>query len=67
MEARGFDIKLMTELSDWHVNLKLALGYCSTVMGYVKYNLCLKGIPSYDSNWVALIAEKDTQFLREYH
>ena len=49
-EARGFDIRLMTELSDQYVNLKLALGYRSTVMGYVEDNLHVKGISSYDSD-----------------
>ena len=34
-------------------------------MGYVEYNLCVKGISSYDSDQVALIAQEDTQFSRE--
>ena len=63
-EARGFDVRLITELSDQYVNLNLALGYSSTVTGYVEYNLCVKGISSYNSDHVALIA-KDTQFSKE--
>ena len=50
VEARGFDIRPMTEFSNWYVNLKLALGYHSTVLGYVEYNLHVKGIPLYDSD-----------------
>ena len=61
-EARGFDIRPITELSDQYVNLNLALGHSSTAMGYVEYNLCVKGILLYDSNQVALIAREDTQF-----
>ena len=64
-EARGFDVRLITELSDQYVNLNLVLGYSSTVTGYVEYNICIRGISSYDSNWVALIAKDDTQFLKE--
>ena len=63
--ARGFDVRLITELSDRYVNLNLALGYSSTVTGYVEYNLHMRGISSYDSNWVALIAKDDTRFLKE--
>ena len=33
--------------------------------GYVEYNLCMKGISSYNSDQVALIAKEDTQFSRE--
>ena len=62
VEARGFDVRLITELSDRYVNLSLALGYSFTVTGYVKYNLHMRGISFYDSNWVTLIAEDDTQF-----
>ena len=65
VEARGFDVRLITELSDRYVNLNLALGYSSTVTGYVKYNLCWRGISSYDSDWVTLIAKDDTQFSKE--
>ena len=56
VEARGFNVRLITELSDRYVNLNLALGYSSTVTGYVEYNLCMRGISSYDSDWVTLIA-----------
>ena len=62
-EARGFDVRLITKLSDRYVNLNLALGYSSTVTGYVEYNLHVRGISSYDSDWVTLIA--DTQFSKE--
>ena len=34
-------------------------------MGYVEYNLRMRGISSYDSDWVTLIAKDDTQFLKE--
>ena len=34
-------------------------------MGYVEYNLYVKGISSYDSNQVALIVREDTQFSQE--
>ena len=64
VEARGFYVRPITELSDRYVNLNLALGYSSTVTGYVKYNLHMRGISSYDSNQVALIARDDTQFLK---
>ena len=64
-EARGFDIRLITKLCNCYVNLNLALGHSSTATGYVEYNLCVKGISSYDSDRVALIARKDTQFSRE--
>ena len=49
-EARNFDIRLMTELSDCFVNLKLAAGFKTTVSGYVEYNLQIPGISSYDSD-----------------
>ena len=38
-EARGFDVRLITELSDRYVNLNLALGYSSPVTRFVEYNL----------------------------
>ena len=47
------------------MNLNLALGHSSTVKGYVEYNLCIKGISSYNSDRVALIAHEDTQFSQE--
>ena len=43
-EARGFNVRLIIELSDQYVNLNLTLGYSSTVTGYVKYNLHVRGI-----------------------
>ena len=64
-EARGFDVRLITELSDRYVNLNLALGYSSTVTGYVEYNLCMRGISCYDSDQVTLIAKDDTHFSKE--
>ena len=42
-EARGSDVRPITELSDRYVNLNLALGYSSPVTGYVRYNLCMRG------------------------
>ena len=64
-EARGFDMRPITELSDQYVNLNLALGYSSPVTGFVEYNLRVKGVSSYDSDRVTLIAKDDTQFLKE--
>ena len=64
-EARGFYVRPITELSDRYANLNLALGYSSPVTGYVKYNLRMRGISSYDSNRVALLAKDDTQFSKE--
>ena len=55
----------ITELSDQYVNLNLALGYSSTETGYVEYNLCMRGISSYDSDQVTLIAKDNTQFSKE--
>ena len=49
-EARGFDIRPITELSNKYVNLSPALGYSSTATGHVEYNLCIKGISSCDSD-----------------
>ena len=63
VEARGLDVRPRTELSDQYMNLNLALGYSSTVTGYVKYNLCVRGISSYD--WVTLITKDNTRFLKE--
>ena len=65
VEARGFDVRLITELIDRYVNLNLALGYSSPVTGYVEYNLGMRGISSYDPDWVALLAKDDTQFSKE--
>ena len=44
------------------MNLNLALGYSSPVMGFVEYNLWVKGVSSYDSNQVTLLAKDNTQF-----
>ena len=65
VEARGLDVRPITELSDQNVNLNLALGYSSPVTGFVEYNLWVRGVSSYDSNWVALLAKDDTQFSKE--
>ena len=64
-EASSFDVRPITRLSDRYVSLNLALGYNSTVTGYVKYNLSMRGISSYDSDQVTLIAKDDTQFSKE--
>ena len=64
-EVRGFGVRMITELSDQYVNLNLVLGYSSRVTGYVEYNLCMRGISSYNSDWVTLIAKDDTQFSKE--
>ena len=50
VEAWGFDIRLITELSDQYVNLNLALGNSSMATRYVEYNLHVKGILLYDSD-----------------
>ena len=49
-EARNFDIRLMTELSNCFINLRLAARFKTTLSGYVKYNLQILGISSYDSD-----------------
>ena len=64
-EARGFDVRPITQLSDQYVNLNLVLGYSSPVTGYVEYNLCVRGLSSYDSNRVTLLPKDDTQFSKE--
>ena len=61
-EARNFDIRLITELSDCFINLRLAARFKTTLSGYVEYNLQILGISSYDSDQVALVAEDDTPF-----
>ena len=63
-DARGFYVRPITELRDRYVNVNLALGYSSPVTGF-KYNLRMRGISSYDSNQVALLAKDDTQFSKE--
>ena len=64
-KAQSFDIKLIMDLSDHFVNLKLAAGFRTTVSGYVEYNLRVPGLSSYDSDRVALVTEDNTQFGRE--
>ena len=64
-KARNFDIRLMTELSDRFINLRLAARFKTTLSGYVEYNLQIPGISSYDSNRVALVAEDNTPFSKE--
>ena len=64
-EVRNFDIRPMTELSDRFVNLRLAAGFKTTLSSYVKYNLQIPGISSYDSDQVALLAEDNTAFSKE--
>ena len=49
-EAGNFDIWLMTELSDCFINLRLAARFKTTLSGYVKYNLQILGISSYNSD-----------------
>ena len=65
VKARNFDIRLMTELSDHFINLRLAGGFKTTLYGYVEYNLQIPRISSYNSNRVALVAEDHTPFSRE--
>ena len=38
-KARNFDMRLITELSDHFINLKLAAGFQTSASGYVEYNL----------------------------
>ena len=64
-EARNFDKRLMTELSDCFINLRSAAGFKTTLSGYVEYNLQIPGISSYNSDRVALVAEDHTPFNRE--
>ena len=47
------------------MNLNLALGYSSPVTGFVEYNLQVKEVSSYDSDWVTLLAKDNTQFSKE--
>ena len=64
-EARNFDIRPITELSDHFINLRLVAGFKTTLSGYVKYNLKIPRISSYNSDRVALVAEDHTPFCRE--
>ena len=49
-EARNFNIRLMTELSDRFINLRLTAGFKTTLSSYVEYNFQILGISSYGSN-----------------
>ena len=64
-EARNFDLRPMTELSDRFINLRLVARFKTTLSGYVKYNLQILGISSYNSDRVALVAEDNMPFSRE--
>ena len=64
-EARNFDIRPMTELSDHFVKLRLAARFKTTLSGYVEYNLQVLGISSYNSDRVALVAEDNAPFSKE--
>ena len=64
-EARNYNIRPMTELSNHFINLRLAAGFKITLSDYVKYNLQILGISSYNSDQVALVAEDDSPFSRE--
>ena len=52
----------MTELRDRFINLRLAAKFKTTLSGYVKYNLQIPGISSYNSDRVALVAEDNMPF-----
>ena len=64
-KARNFDIRLMTELSDHFINLRLVAGFKTALSGYVEYNLKIPRISLYNSNGVALVTEDHTPFSRE--
>ena len=64
-EARNFDMRPMTELSDRFVNLRLAARFKTTLSGYIEYNLQIPGISSYDFDRVALVADDNTPFSKE--
>ena len=64
-KARNFDIRLMTELSDHFMYINLVTGFKITMSGYIKYNLQIPGISSYDSDQVALVAKDNTEFSKE--
>ena len=63
--AEARNLRLMIELSDCFINLRLAAGFKTTLSGYVEYNLQIPGISSYDSDQVALVAEDNTPFSKE--
>ena len=54
-----------TELSDHFMNLRLAARFKTSLSSYVKYNLQILGISSYNSDQVTLVAEDNTTFSRE--
>ena len=64
-KARNFDIRLMTELSDHFINLRLEVRFKTTLSGYIEYSLQIPGISSYNSDQVALVAEDDAPFSTE--
>ena len=64
-KARNFNIRSMTGLSDRFVNLRLAAGFKTTLSAYVKYNLQIPRISSYNSDRGALVAEDHTPFSKE--
>ena len=64
-EASNFDIRLVTELSDRFINLRLAAGFKTTLSSCIEYNLQIPGISSYDSDRVALVAEDNNPFSKE--
>ena len=64
-KARNFEIRLMTELSDHLINLRLAAGFKTTLSSYIEYNLQIPGTSSYDSDQVALVVEDNTPFSKE--
>ena len=64
-KARNFDIRPMMKLSDRFINLRLVARFKTTLSSYVEYNLQIPGISSYDSDWVALVAEDNTKFSKE--
>ena len=69
-EARKFDKRPMTELSDCFINLRLAAGFKTILSVYIEYNLQILGISSYDSYQVAFVTEDNTPFSKEvpfYH
>ena len=64
-EARNFDIRLMIELSNRFINLRLTARFKTTLSGYVEYSLQILGISPYNSDQVALVAVDNMPFSRE--
>ena len=52
-------------LSVMTINLRLAARFRTTLSSYVKYNLQIPGISSYNSDRVALVAKDNTSFSKE--